>query len=125
VLDPKGEYGALAAASGATPLRLGPGLGLRLNPLGFTQRQLSAAVAWQATVAVVIGVIVGVPLGIVVGRQLWTLFAHNLNAVADPTVPVLSVLFVALGALIFAKLVAGLPGHTASRTPAALILRRE
>jgi type IV secretory pathway VirB4 component len=33
VLDPKGEYGALAAASGATPLRLGPGLGLRLNPL--------------------------------------------------------------------------------------------
>jgi hypothetical protein len=33
VLDPKGEYGALAAASGAAPLRLGPGLGLRLNPL--------------------------------------------------------------------------------------------
>jgi hypothetical protein len=33
VLDPKGEYGALAAACGATPLRLGPGLGLRLNPL--------------------------------------------------------------------------------------------
>jgi len=33
VLDPKGEYGALAAASGATPLRLGPGLALRLNPL--------------------------------------------------------------------------------------------
>ncbi len=30
---PKGEYGALAAASGATPLRLGPGLDLRLNPL--------------------------------------------------------------------------------------------
>lgn len=33
VLDPKGEYGALAGACGARPLRLGPGLGLRLNPL--------------------------------------------------------------------------------------------
>jgi type IV secretory pathway VirB4 component len=33
VLDPKGEYTRLAAASGAVPLKLGPGLGLRLNPL--------------------------------------------------------------------------------------------
>ena len=33
VLDPKGEYAGLARACGVTPLRLGPGLGLRLNPL--------------------------------------------------------------------------------------------
>ena len=33
VLDPKGEYSGLARACGAVPLRLGPGLGLRLNPL--------------------------------------------------------------------------------------------
>ena len=33
VLDPKGEYGGLARACGSVPLRLGPGLGLRLNPL--------------------------------------------------------------------------------------------
>ena len=33
VLDPKGEYSGLAAACGAVPMRLGPGLGLRLNPL--------------------------------------------------------------------------------------------
>ena len=33
VLDPKGEYEALAVACGGSPLRLGPGLGLRLNPL--------------------------------------------------------------------------------------------
>ncbi len=33
VLDPKGEYGGLARACGVTPFRLGPGLGLRLNPL--------------------------------------------------------------------------------------------
>jgi hypothetical protein len=33
VLDPKGEYGALARACGTAPLQLGPGLGVRLNPL--------------------------------------------------------------------------------------------
>jgi hypothetical protein len=32
-LDPKGEYAGLARACGGAPLQLGPGLGLRLNPL--------------------------------------------------------------------------------------------
>lgn len=34
IVDPKGEYGALAAAAGTTPLRLAPGGPIRLNPLG-------------------------------------------------------------------------------------------
>ena len=33
VIDPKGEYGPLAAACGTTPVRIGPGLPVRLNPL--------------------------------------------------------------------------------------------
>ena len=61
-----------------------------LKALGFTPRQLASVVAWQSTVTAVVGVIVGVPLGIVIGRQLWTLFARNINAVPDPTVPVVS-----------------------------------
>ncbi len=96
-----------------------------LKALGFTQRQLAAAIAWQSTVAAVIGVVVGTPLGIVIGRQLWTLFAENLSAVPDPTTPLSSVLLVGLGALIFANLVAAFPGRTASRTPTALVLRTE
>jgi type IV secretory pathway VirB4 component len=36
VADPKGEYGPLAAASGVTPIRLGPGLPARLNPFDST-----------------------------------------------------------------------------------------
>src|SRR5579863_4693875 len=60
-----------------------------LKTLGFTHRQLAATVAWQATVAAVTGIIAGTPLGIVAGRQLWTLFARSINAVPDPTVPVL------------------------------------
>ena len=59
------------------------------------------------------------------GRQLWDLFAHNLNAVPDPTVPALSVVLVAVGAFVFANLVAALPGRGAARTPTALVLRAE
>jgi hypothetical protein len=96
-----------------------------LKTLGFTHRQLAAAVAWQATVVAVTGIIVGIPLGIVVGRQLWTLFARNINAVPDPAVPVLWIVLVAIGALVFANLDAALPGLNAARTPAALALRAE
>jgi FtsX-like permease family len=96
-----------------------------LKALGFSPRQLAAVVAWQSTVTAVVGVIVGVPLGIVIGRQLWTVFARNINAVPDPTVPVLSVVLVALGALVFANVVAAIPGRIAAQTPTALVLRAE
>jgi hypothetical protein len=33
VVDPKGEYGPLAKACGTRPIRVGPGSGVRLNPL--------------------------------------------------------------------------------------------
>ena len=96
-----------------------------LKTLGFTERQLMAAVAWQASVAAVIGIVIGVPLGIVAGRWLWTLFARQIYAVPQPSVPVLSVALVALGTLVLANVVAALPGVIAARTPTALLLRAE
>jgi ABC-type lipoprotein release transport system permease subunit len=96
-----------------------------LKALGFTPRQLASVVAWQSTVTAIVGIIVGVPLGIVIGRQLWTVFADNINAVPDPTVPVLSVVLVAVGALVFANAVAAIPGRIAGRTPTAMVLRAE
>lgn len=96
-----------------------------LKTLGFTHRQLASAVAWQATTTALIGVVVGLPLGVVIGRQLWTLFAQSIYAVPDPTVPLLSVLMVGVGTVVFANLVAVLPGRSAARTPAALALRAE
>ncbi|MGO9964765.1 MAG: FtsX-like permease family protein [Acidimicrobiales bacterium] len=96
-----------------------------LKTLGFTQLQLAASVACQATVTSVIGIVVGLPIGVAIGRQLWTLFAHQLNAVPDPTVPVVSVCLVGLGALVFANVVAALPGRSAAHTPTGLVLRAE
>ena len=132
---------------GATPLILGLGLtagavtalGLTLvasvrrrrrsmavlRTLGFTGRQLRASVAWQSSVAVVIGLVIGVPLGIVAGRFLWDLFATNIYVVPSPTVPALAIVAIALGALGLGNLVAAIPGRIAARTPPALLLRTE
>ena len=132
---------------GATPLILGLGLtvgavtalGLTLvasvrrrrrsmamlRTLGFTGRQLRASVAWQSSVAVVIGLVIGVPLGIVAGRFLWDLFATNIYVVPSPTVPALAIVAIAFGALVLGNLVAAIPGRIAARTPAALLLRTE
>lgn len=96
-----------------------------LKTLGFTRRQLIATVEWQASVTAVIGAVIGVPLGIIVGRWLWILFARQINAVPEPSVPIASVVLVALGALVLSNVVATLPGLVAARTPTALLLRAD
>ena len=58
-----------------------------LKTLGFTGRQLATAVSVQAGVAAVIGCIIGIPAGIASGGSLWDLFAGEISAVPDPTVP--------------------------------------
>ena len=95
-----------------------------LKTVGFVRRQLAAAVAWQATVAAVVGIVVGIPLGVIAGRWLWDLFARQIYAVPYPTVSVASVLLVALGTLVLANVVAAVPA-TPARTPTALMLRAE
>jgi hypothetical protein len=69
--------------------------------------------------------VVGVPLGIVLGRVLWTLFANEIHAVPAPDVPVFTIVFIALGALVLANVVAAIPGRLAARTPTAILLRAE
>jgi hypothetical protein len=96
-----------------------------LKTLGFTGRQLGATVAWQSSVAVGIGTVVGVPLGIIVGRTLWDLFAREINVVPEPSVPVLLIALIALAALVLANVVAAVPGWSAARTPAGLLLRAD
>jgi putative ABC transport system permease protein len=96
-----------------------------LKALGFTRRQLLSAVCWQASILVGIGVIVGAPLGIVLGRWSWVLFARDIYVVPEPAVPVLSLVLVVVGALVFANIVATLPGRIAARTPVAIVFRSE
>jgi hypothetical protein len=119
-----GAVGALGLTLVASVRRRRRDLAL-LKTVGFVQRQVASVIVWQASVAAVIGVVVGIPVGIIVGRSLWVLFAHEIYAVPDSTVPVLQIVLVALAALVLANLVAALPGRTAARTPTALLLRAE
>jgi hypothetical protein len=96
-----------------------------LKTIGFTRRQLAAAVAWQSSVAVAAGAVVGVPVGIALGRFLWDLFARQISVVPEPTVPGPAVVLIAVGALALANLVATVPGRVAAHTPVALLLRAE
>ncbi len=96
-----------------------------LKTFGFTRRQLAATVAWQASVAVGLGVAVGVPLGIVLGRFLWELFAHAIDAVPLPTVPGVTVALIAIGGLVLANVVAVIPGRIAANTATVSLLRAE
>jgi ABC-type antimicrobial peptide transport system permease subunit len=96
-----------------------------LKTLGLTGRQLATIVSWQSTFAVAVGMVVGIPLGVVVGRTLWDLFAHQIDAVAAPSVPALVVVLIAVGGLVAANVVAAIPGRIAARTPTALMLRAE
>jgi ABC-type antimicrobial peptide transport system permease subunit len=96
-----------------------------LKTLGFTRGQLAAAIAWQAATIAVIGLLIGVPTGVAAGRWLWLAFAHQLSAVPDPVVPGGSIALAGAAALVLANLVAALPGRSAGRTPAAIVLRAE
>ncbi len=118
-----GAVVALALALSATVRARRRDLAL-LKTLGFTRRQLAVTLAWQASTTAVIGILLGIPLGIAAGRQLWELFARNIDVVPQPSVP-WSVPFVALAALLLANLVAAVPGRAAAATPAAIVLRQE
>ena len=96
-----------------------------LRTLGFTGRQLRSAVAWQASVAGAVGAVVGIPIGVLSGRWLWTLFARNIFAVPEPTVPIIPLVVVGLAAMVLANVVAALPGRSAAQTSTAQVLRGE
>ena len=119
-----GAIVALALTLAASVRRRRRDLAL-LKTLGFTHRQLVATVAAQASVAAIIGIIIGIPIGIMLGRQLWILFAREISAVPQPTIPTPTIVLVALGALVLANLVAAIPGLQAARTRTALLLHAE
>jgi hypothetical protein len=96
-----------------------------LKTIGFVRGQLAAAVAWQSSVAALVGIVVGIPLGVVAGRWIWDLFARQIYAVPYPTVSLLALFLVGIGTLVLANVVAAIPARSAARTPTAIMLRSE
>ena len=96
-----------------------------LKTLGFTRRQVSTSVAWQATTFASVALVIGVPAGVIVGRWAWTALADNLGTVAEPIVPVLAVALAIPLVLLIANTVAFVPGRIAARLRPATVLRSE
>lgn len=96
-----------------------------LKTLGFTRRQVTGSVAWQATTFAALALLFGVPIGVVVGRWVWTALADNLGTVAQPIVPLLALVVSAPVVLLIANVAAFVPGRIAARLRPATVLRSE
>ncbi len=91
-----------------------------LKALGLTRRQVREAIAWQASVILLVAVIVGVPLGIAAGRWAWIGFAGSLGVVPVTVVPGVALLAGFIALLVGGNLLTAIPASVAARTrPAA------
>ena len=124
-------FGAMLAVVGAATLahllvvsvaRRRREIGL-LKVLGFVNRQVASAVAWQATTLALIGIIIGVPLGVAVGQAIWKAFANNLGAVPVSVVPIWLVGALVAGVVVVGNLLAIGPALVATRSKPASLLR--
>jgi ABC-type lipoprotein release transport system permease subunit len=96
-----------------------------LKALGFTRRQMSATLAWQATTLGIVGIVVGLPLGVVLGRVLWASFAESLGVAINPVVPIGPLVLLTIGALALLNVVAFVPGRYAAGINPAIALQSE
>lgn len=96
-----------------------------LKVLGFRRRQVSATIAWQATVIAALGVAIGVPVGVAFGRWGWQAFARRLGVPDAPVTPLLAMVAIAGLAVVVAIVTAIIPARVAGRTRPAVALRAE
>jgi putative ABC transport system permease protein len=96
-----------------------------LETLGFTRRQVLAAVAWEASAFAAVALLIGPPLGVIAGRWAWSLFASTAGVSVAATVPFATALLIIPATLLAANLIAAAPGWEAARLRPALVLRTE
>ncbi|GAC1544679.1 MAG: hypothetical protein NVS3B12_33450 [Acidimicrobiales bacterium] len=96
-----------------------------LKTLGFLRRQVSAAVAWQATIIVSLSLLLGLPLGVALGQTFWRLFSARLGVHPDARVPLVPLVLSVPLALALANAIAAAPARMAVRVRPAPVLRRD
>jgi len=96
-----------------------------LKTIGFSRRQVGAAIAWQATTLAGVAVAVGLPTALLLGGWTWRRFAIGLGVDAAVSVPVAGLLVIALVACLLANLISVGPARAAARVRPALVLRSE
>jgi putative ABC transport system permease protein len=96
-----------------------------LKTLGFTRRQVSSTVAWQATALVVVAAVAGAVGGALLARIGWRAVVDRLGVSSPAVVPPVALVLVVVGAVGFANLVAVWPGRRAAAIRPAEALRSE
>jgi ABC-type lipoprotein release transport system permease subunit len=96
-----------------------------LRTIGFTRRQVSRTVAWQAATLAVVALAIGLPLGVLLGRLAWSMFADRLGVVSVPVVAWSRVLLVIPATVVIAVLISIPAAIAARRTEPAAVLRAE
>lgn len=96
-----------------------------LKTLGFSQGQLSALVAWQASTYAIVACAIGIPAGVALGRWAWFAFAGDLGVPPDVRIGPSSLIVPLVATFLLANVAAGLPGRTAGRVRPGLALRAE
>ncbi len=96
-----------------------------LMTLGFTRRQISAAIAWQATTLAFVTLAIGLPLGAIAGRSIWTAFSAHLDVAPSVHIPLVPILLTIPSAFAIAILLAAGPAWIARRRHPGDLLRAE
>jgi hypothetical protein len=96
-----------------------------LRTIGFTRRQVRAAVAWQATTLMAVALALGIPAGLICGRLAWLAFTSQLGVLPVLQVPSLTFGILVPAALVVALVVSAVPAGSAAQTRPARILRDE
>jgi len=96
-----------------------------LRAVGFSQRQVRAAVAWQSATLMAVSLVVGVPAGLIAGRQIWLLLTRQLGVLPAVAMPALALAVLVVAAVPVAVAIAAWPGEAAARISPALALRAE
>ncbi|HEX6855586.1 MAG TPA: FtsX-like permease family protein [Streptosporangiaceae bacterium] len=96
-----------------------------LRAVGFSRRQVRAAVAWQSATLMTVSLAVGVPAGLIAGRQIWLLLTRQLGVLPAVAMPAVTLALLVVAAVPVAIAIAAWPGEAAARISPALALRAE
>jgi hypothetical protein len=96
-----------------------------MQTMGSTNGGVIAVGISQGLTIGIVGLLVGLPLGIVAGRVSWIALADAFGTLAEPVVPPVPVMVLALAVLALAALAGALPVHFGLRHHPAEVLRSE
>ncbi len=88
------------------------------------QRQVAAAITWQAETVAIIALVLGMPLGLAAGRLAWNLAASDFGVPSVVIAPWPALAAASAGTLAAAAIAAG-PATFATRLHPAAFLRSE